>query len=172
MHARALEVVPYRRSGAFGLLAYTTMPHATPPFSLKATALSHGWHECSPMSWCEGGRCFQTIERDGTGVYRISVTQGSSSKRKVNLHVTIDGESVDDALVARFKKHIRLILGLDEDLSEFYAICADHPMLRVIPKIGAGRGLRSVSMAENIIKVLCSTNVNWTQAVKMINRLV
>lgn len=123
------------------------------------------------MSWCEGGRCFQTIERDRTGVFRISVTEGSSSKRKVNLHVTIDGESVDDVLVTRVRKDLRLILGLDEDLSEFYAICADHPMLRVIPKIGAGRGLRSVSMAENIIKVLCSTNVNWTQAVKMINRL-
>jgi 3-methyladenine DNA glycosylase/8-oxoguanine DNA glycosylase len=41
----------------------------------------------------------------------------------------------------------------------------------VIPRIGAGRLIRSASMAENIVKALCATNVNWTQAVKMINRL-
>ena len=142
-----------------------------PPFSLKATALSHGWHECSPMSWSEGGRCFQTIERHQNRVYRIWVTESSHRKGKVILKFTIEGEAIDGALVARFRKNLRLVLGLDRDLTEFYAICHKHPTLHVIPKIGAGRGLRSVSMEENIIKVLCSTNVNWTQAVKMINRL-
>jgi len=149
----------------------STTLEAKLPFSLKATALSHGWHECSPMSWSEGGRCFQVIERNGGTPYRVSVTEGTRRQRTVGLRATIEGDPLDAGLVDRICSNLRLTLGLDDDLAEFYAICREHPTLHVIPKIGAGRGLRSVSMTENIIKVLLATNVNWTQAVKMINRL-
>jgi 3-methyladenine DNA glycosylase/8-oxoguanine DNA glycosylase len=56
-------------------------------------------------------------------------------------------------------------------MAAFYGICEEHPTLHVLPRIGAGRGLRSVSMGENVIKAICGTNVTWSQAVKMINRL-
>lgn len=69
------------------------------------------------------------------------------------------------------KKRVRKTLSLDRDLSGFYAMCKKDPTLCVLEKIGAGRGIRSFSMTENIIKMLCATNVNWTQAVKMINRI-
>ncbi len=141
------------------------------PFSLKATVLSHGWHECSPMCWCEGGRCFQIIEREKGRVYRVSVIEAARRKGKITLRITIEGDAVNRQLVHRIRDNVRLMLGLDQDLSEFYAICREHPVLHVIPRIGAGRALRSVSVAENIIKMLCATNVTWTQAVKMINRL-
>ncbi len=143
----------------------------TPPFSLKATVLSHGWHECSPMSWSEGGRCFQIIARNRSEVYRISVTEKTRRQNEVTLKAMIEGQVIADSLVAGTRQRLRLILGLDRDLTEFYAICRQHPTLLVIPRIGAGRGLRSASMTENIIKALLATNVNWTQAVKMINRL-
>ncbi|UCC29209.1 MAG: hypothetical protein JSU86_13515 [Phycisphaerales bacterium] len=141
------------------------------PFTLKATALSHGWHECCPMSWSEGGRCFQIIERDGDRAYRVSVVEGARRKQRVTLRVTIEGDAIRSAWIPRVKENLRLVLGLDQDLTEFYAICGDHPTLHVIPRIGAGRALRSAAMTENIIKALCATNVNWTQAVKMINRI-
>lgn len=141
------------------------------PFSLKATVLSHGWHECAPMSWSEGGRCFQVIERDRGHVYRVSVVETGRARRKVELRLTIEGTEMGSDTVNRITARMRFVLALDRDLSEFYAICRDHPTLHVIPKIGAGRSLRSPSMTENIIKALCATNVNWTQAVKMINRI-
>ncbi len=153
------------------MLIHSTTLGVTPPFSLKATVLSHGWHECSPMSWCEGGQCFQTIERDQNRIHRVSVVEAARRKGKITLRMTIEGDTIDKPLVARVRNDLRVILGLDRDLSEFYAICREHPTLHVIPRIGAGRGLRSVSMTENIIKALCATNVTWTQAVKMINRL-
>lgn len=142
-----------------------------PPFSLKATVLSHGWHECAPMSWSEGGGCFQVIERLRKTPCRVSVVEGRRSKNRVRLNVTLEAERIDEDDVARIGRDLRVVLGLDRDLGEFYALCAEQAGLRLIPRIGAGRGLRSVSMAENIIKALCATNVNWTQAVKMINRL-
>lgn len=141
------------------------------PFSLKATALGHGWHECAPMSWSEGGRCFQIIERRKDRAYRVSVVETSRRKDKTSLRVTVEGDPVDATIMAQTKRNLRTVLGLDDDLAEFFDLCRKHSTLHVAPKIGAGYGLRSVCMAENILKVLLSTNVNWTQAVKMINRL-
>lgn len=141
------------------------------PFSLKATVLSHGWHECSPMSWCEGGRCFQIIERQGSSAFRVSVVEVAASARKMILALTADGEEVDEAMLESTIRRVRYMLGLDQDVAAFHAICTEHPVLHVIPLLGAGRLLRSASMDENIIKALCATNVNWTMAVKMINRI-
>lgn len=153
------------------------------PFSLKATALSHGWHECAPVSWCEGGGCFQVIQREKDKVYRVSVTPTQSAKRiksasgrtrrsqSTKLSVIVEGDTVSDQYMAVTKRHLRVMLGLDYDLSEFYQLCKTHPTLHVLEKMGAGRGLRSVCMVENLIKMICGTNVTWAQAVKMINRL-
>lgn len=141
------------------------------PFSLKATVLSHGWHECAPMSWSEGGACFQMIERDGDRAYRVSVTEERRRAKTVALRVRISGGPLSAALVDRFLENLRVSLGLDQDLSEFFDICRQHPTLHVLERIGAGRAVRSASMAENVIKTICGSNVNWTQAVKMINRL-
>ncbi len=123
------------------------------------------------MSWSEGGQCFQVIDRRRDRAYRVSVVEAGRTRRKVTLQVTIDGGDFDEGFVADACKRLRVILALDRELTEFYALCRDHPTLDVIPKIGAGRSLRSASMTENILKALCATNVNWTQAVKMINRL-
>ncbi len=141
------------------------------PFSLKATVLSHGWHECAPMSWCEEARCFQIIKRMRDRVFRVSVTEGSKTQTKVSLRVTIEGGDISDDVVHEMRKRIKCTLNLNQDRSRFYELCRNHPTLHVIEKIGAGRSIRSHSMTENIIKMLCATNVNWTQAVKMINRI-
>ncbi|MBI4716513.1 MAG: hypothetical protein HY763_01800 [Planctomycetes bacterium] len=140
-------------------------------FSLKATALSHGWHECAPMGWCEGGRCLQLVERFDGRAGRLTVRQAESTGDGSEIAVTIEGAEGDPDAAARVVADLRVTLGLDHDLSEFYELCAAHPALRVVPRIGAGRILRSASMTENILKALFATNVNWTQAVKMINRL-
>lgn len=141
------------------------------PFALKPTVLANGWHECHPMSWSEGGQCLQIIERDARRAYRVSVTEARRSAKSVSLAVTVDGNELTDGMLDRACADLRVVLGLDRDLSDFYALCAKHPTLRILRKIGAGRGLRSASMTENILKSLCQTNVAWAQAVKMINRI-
>ena len=123
------------------------------------------------MSWSEGGRCFQLVERDGNTAFRVAVLEAGRPRGRVSIRATIDAPDGGRGLVSRMRDNLRLILGLDHDLKEFFSLCRDHPRLHVLPRIGAGRGLRSASMAENIIKALCGTNVNWTQAVKMINRI-
>lgn len=150
---------------------HTTALSVRRPFSLKATVLSHGWHECSPMSWSEGGQCFQIIERDGNTAYRVSVVTKSQTARSVSLRVTIEGADITAAFVQKVCRRLRIVLGLDRNPAPFHDLCRNDPVLHVIPKIGAGRCLRSASMTENVIKAICGTNVTWNQAVKMINRL-
>lgn len=145
--------------------------HVSAPFSLKAVVLSHGWHECSPMSWSEGGRCFQTIDRYQDEVYRVSVTEGAKSRSRIALHVTADGRNLREGLGEWACNLVRRIFDLDRDLSEFYGFCEGHPTLRLVPRIGAGRLIRSPTMFENVVKTISFTNVNWSQAVKMINRV-
>ncbi|MDZ7725525.1 MAG: hypothetical protein U5R06_22545 [candidate division KSB1 bacterium] len=43
--------------------------------------------------------------------------------------------------------------------------------MKPVRKLGLGHLLRSESLYEDIIKSLCGTNVQWTQAVKMINNI-
>ncbi len=145
-----------------------TMPK---PFSLRATALSHGWHECAPLSWCEGGACLQVIERIGGEATRVSVTQAGRSAVGSRVRVQVEGPTVDDSVLEHVATRVRRMLQHGLDLGGFYAVVADHPRLAVLPRIGAGRLLRSASMFENVVKAICATNVNWTQAVKMINRV-
>lgn len=140
-------------------------------FHLKATVLSHGWHECAPMSWSEGGRCFQLIDRLIDRVVRVSVVPCDGTTGNSRVAVLIDGSELAEGDEVVILDRLSDVLGLNRDLSEFYALCAKHVALKAVPRIGAGRLLRSASMTENILKFLCSTNVNWTQAVKMINRI-
>jgi 3-methyladenine DNA glycosylase/8-oxoguanine DNA glycosylase len=144
---------------------------ASQPFTLKATVLSHGWHECAPMSWCEGGQCFQLIERIEKNVYRISVTEARRSAKYVSLNVLLEGPGIDKAAGQSLLQRVRVSLKLDHQLDAFHEVCRNHDMLRDVPRIGAGRLTHSRSMTENIVKALCATNVNWNQAVKMINRI-
>ncbi len=163
------------------MTARSTTIEPAKSFSLKATALSHGWHECSPLSWSEGGRCLQLIEGAKGQACRVSVTEHAApvsnrrptqvANRCHTLNITVEDSATDARFMDDTVKRVSLSLGVDRDLSEFYSLCRKHPALAVIPRIGAGRLIRSTSMAENILKTLCATNVNWTQAVKMINRL-
>ncbi len=141
------------------------------PFGLKSTVLGHGWHECAPISWCEAGACLQTIERVGAMPVRLSVTEISGRGRFARLRLTVEAEEVGDTLVTLMRERMCVMLRVDLDLDGFYALAADHPKLAPVVELGAGRLLRCSSMFENIIKAMCGTNVNWAQAIKMINRI-
>ena len=143
-------------------------------FDLKAVALSHGWHECSPLAWCEAGQCLQWIDRLGATPVRVSVlrTPRRSSAVPVQLELPDDWPAPErSAAVQRVTHRLRYLLAFDDDVTAFHELCAGHPTLHVLPRLGAGRLIRCPDLIENVVKVICGTNVKWTQAVKMINRI-
>ncbi|HEV8249433.1 MAG TPA: hypothetical protein VGQ15_05635 [Gaiellaceae bacterium] len=66
---------------------------------------------------------------------------------------------------------LRRMLNLDEDLSGFYAVAADDPVLAWVAR-GAGRMLRSPTVFEDVVKTICTTNCAWSATVRMVGALV
>ena len=62
---------------------------APQPFSLCPTVLSHGWHECPPMSWSAGGAGCQIIARDGGRPDRVPVVVSWLGKATLHLPGTV-----------------------------------------------------------------------------------
>ena len=123
------------------------------------------------MSWCEAGACLQVIERIGNVPVRLSMTQAAGTRSHVRIRLRIEASELRPADASLMRRRAAIMLRRDLDLSEFHAHVRSIPKLKPILRIGAGRILRNTSMAENIIKAQCAANVNWTQAVKMINRI-
>jgi 3-methyladenine DNA glycosylase/8-oxoguanine DNA glycosylase len=64
------------------------------------------------------------------------------------------------------------MLRLDEDLSDFHARCAASAAHRAAARLRFGRLLRSATLFEDIVKVICTCNVTWRQTVAMVGNLV
>jgi 3-methyladenine DNA glycosylase/8-oxoguanine DNA glycosylase len=66
----------------------------------------------------------------------------------------------------------RHILRLDDDLETFYLATGAIRSLRGLAKQGAGRLLRSPTVFEDLVKMICTTNCSWALTLKMVTGLV
>ena len=64
------------------------------------------------------------------------------------------------------------MLRLDEDFSEFYNLCKNKGGIWKGISNGIGRLLRSPSVFEDLVKVICTTNVQWDGTKRMVRKLV
>jgi len=67
---------------------------------------------------------------------------------------------------------LRICLRMDEDFSAFHAALRSSKEYRWIATARAGRLLRSPTVFEDTIKMICTTNCSWTQTVSMVNNIV
>jgi 3-methyladenine DNA glycosylase/8-oxoguanine DNA glycosylase len=138
-------------------------------FDLRATVLSHGYHELAPCRWEEGPiPTFHRIERLATrSVYRLAVRPAA---RGVVLRVT-GRDATEAEVLAPLAARMRRALRLDEDFADFHRLCRLDPALRPIARLGMGRLLRGTTLFEDLVKAIAWTNTTWRGAVSMIERL-
>lgn len=74
----------------------------------------------------------------------------------------------EEAILVR----IRRMFQLDIDIAEFMRFADRHPHLSHIREKRQGRMLRSPSLFEDVVKVICTTNTTWTQTKAMVSRIV
>jgi N-glycosylase/DNA lyase len=138
-----------------------------PNFSFRRTVASHGWYQLPPFAldtakW-ELSRVIDVGPKPPVTIFL--------TERKNHVRVTTSRPLTksEEAIVLRDARHI---LRLDDDLGPFYLTTADDPEFSWIGQQGAGRLLRSPTVYEDLVKMICTTNCSWALTLKMVHGLV
>src|SRR5215813_12552729 len=136
-------------------------------FSFKRTAISHGWYDLPPF---ELNQKVWTLTRViDLGKARPVTVDISEDRRgiKVSIHRNVGPRSLE-----KVSRDVRHMLRLDDDMSHFYNLVGNDPDFSWIAASGAGRLLRSPTVFEDTVKMMCTTNCSWALTDKMVNGLV
>ncbi|HJX89191.1 MAG TPA: hypothetical protein VJ372_01775 [Pyrinomonadaceae bacterium] len=141
---------------------------STPPtFNFQRTIISHGWCELQPFGINRPTWELTRVIDLGTKPPVTVIIKGR--KRAVLLKLSRKLGQTDTALVVRDVRHI---LRLDDSLEDFYHLMNTEPGFNWIPEQGAGRMLRSPTVFEDLVKMICTTNCSWSLTEKMVTGLV
>jgi len=143
---------------------------ATPvDFDFWRTAYSHGWCDLPPFSFDSNLR---TLSRVLTLNEHTAVNCRLAAGPR-SVHVLVSASAKLSAADRRqIQEQLRSCLRLGEDFGAFYDKAREHPLYRWIPRSGAGRLLRSPTVFEDTLKMLCTTNCTWALTRIMVTRLV
>ena len=140
----------------------------TPPdFNFHRTVLSHGWCELVPFE-LDRTRWVLTRVLDVGGAKPVTV-KISSSRRGLKV---LTSRPVGATAAAKIGRDVRHMLRLDDNLGPFYQKMSGDPDFTWITTQGAGRLLRSPTVYEDLVKMICTTNCSWALTEKMVNSLV
>jgi len=141
---------------------------ATPRnFNYQRTMISHGWCELLPFKFDQD---HWTLERviDFADTKPI-VVKITGTKRELRIETS---GRLSKAGTDKVVRDIRHIFRLDDDMKPFYKTVSTHPEFSWIADQGAGRMLRSPSVFEDLVKMICTTNCSWALTKKMVTGLV
>lgn len=137
------------------------------PFDFDLIVRSHGWYTLPTFQYDADNRSLHFIAAAPWGPCAIQVSNRSPGMLRIR------ASSVPDpASRAWIRSTVRRVFSLDQDLTPFYTLCQNDPSLRWVARRGAGRILRSNTVWEDLLKVLCTTNCSWALTTKMVERLV
>lgn len=143
------------------------------PFQFAETAYSHGWVVLAPNAWDEG---LETVERihmlDSGRVVRL-ILAASAGGTSDEIDVTVDHAGPLPPPARReIRGAVTRMLRLDEDLGPFYELCRDRGGRWERVTRGLGRLLRSPTVFEDVVKTICTTNIQWGGTKRMVRELV
>lgn len=141
---------------------------ATPRnFNFKRTVISHGWCELLPFK-CDRDKWVleRVIDLGGTNPVLVKIT-GNKRGLQIDTSARLSKASAEEVIRA-----VRHIFRLDDDMSPFYSSIVSDPDFSWIANQGAGRMLRSPTVFEDLVKMICTTNCSWALTEKMVTGLV
>ncbi|MDX6498017.1 MAG: hypothetical protein QOG23_1277 [Blastocatellia bacterium] len=136
-------------------------------FNFRRTVLSHGWCALLP---------FEFDQKKWTLVRVLDLQQGEPvtveiSQKRGGITVKTS-RRVGKQAAAGIERDVRHMFRLDDDLGEFYQALAAEPDFAWVAHEGAGRLLRSPTVFEDLVKMICTTNCSWALTEKMVSGLV
>ncbi|HJT66452.1 MAG TPA: hypothetical protein VJ749_08365 [Pyrinomonadaceae bacterium] len=136
-------------------------------FNFRRTVISHGWYDLLPFSLDSEKWMLTRVIDLGDKPPVTIVMEG----RKGYVRVTTS-RSLNEREIAKVTRDARHVLRLDDDLEPFYLATGADPEFGWIATQGAGRMLRSPTVFEDLVKMICTTNCSWALTVKMVTGLV
>jgi 3-methyladenine DNA glycosylase/8-oxoguanine DNA glycosylase len=138
------------------------------PVDLWRTIVSHGVASLPPAEVDEDAQVMTiTLPVAGARPRTVRIRQGRAGKARVD----VLGPALGSRSRARLKDSVRKVLNLGEDLSPLYEVAASDPELEWIA-YGAGRMARGVTVFEDVVKTICTTNCTWSATQRMVGALV
>ncbi len=136
-------------------------------FSFKRTVISHGWCELLPFKLDrEKWILTRTLDLKGTRPVTLTIT---GTKRGLRIKAS---KPLGQAAAKQVERDVRHMLRLDDNIEAFYRLLSDDADFNWIPAQGAGRLLRSPTVFEDLVKMICTTNCSWALTEKMVTGLV
>src|SRR6476619_2469638 len=141
---------------------------STPPtFNFQRTVISHGWYGLLPFEFQRNKwKLIRVLERGSKTPVTVTLT---ATKRSVKI-------STDTALAKKDSEKVvsdvRHMLRLDDNLEQFYSTTKGDSDFGWIAVQGAGRLLRSPTVFEDLVKMICTTNCSWALTLKMVHGMV
>jgi N-glycosylase/DNA lyase len=136
-------------------------------FSFRRTVASHGWYQLPPFALdTKKWELTRVIDLGAKPPVTVFMT---SLKRHIRVRPARPLTKPEAAIVLRDCRHV---LRLDDDLSDFYLATSADPDFSWVEAQGAGRLLRSPTVFEDLVKMICTTNCSWALTLKMVHGLV
>ncbi len=126
-------------------------------FNFWRTVYSHGWCALQPFEVVKEKQQLKRVIGLLNGK-KLVISLEQSSKEKLNISMDAVMTTMEKREIA---KQVSVCLRIDEDFSEFYREARKHKNFNWIPKAGAGRLLRSPTVFEDVVKMICTTNCSW-----------
>ena len=136
-------------------------------FSFRRTVRSHGWYALLPFEFdSDTWTLTRVIDLDNAKPVTITI---SDAKRGVVVETSrAVGKRASEKIIA----DVRHMFRLDDDMNTFYQEMSHEPDFSWIATEGAGRLLRSPTVFEDLVKMMCTTNCSWALTEKMVGGLV
>ncbi len=136
-------------------------------FSFRRTVASHGWYQLLPFAL--DTQKWQLTRVIDLGAKQPATIFMTARKNHVRVDTSRPLTKAETAIALRDARHI---LRLDDNLESFYLATASDPEFAWIGEQGAGRMLRSPTVFEDLVKMICTTNCSWALTLKMVTGLV
>ena len=141
-------------------------------FDFRNLALFHGWAFLSPFIWDDSvGALTRPLRVGRERAVRVCLRARRKAGKTLVL-ARIDGErSLTPAARKAVRRQVRRMLCLDQDFTEFHAVCRGDPVLGFVSLTKAGGLLRAPCAFEDLVKTVCTTNCDWRNTRRMCERL-
>jgi N-glycosylase/DNA lyase len=129
--------------------------------------LSHGWCVLLPFEFDRAGWILTRV----LDLNRGQPVTVKVSPRKGGMMIDIS-RRVGERAAEQILRDVRHMFRLDDDLQSFYEQVSSDPEFTWIAQQGAGRLLRSPTVYEDLVKMICTTNCSWALTEKMVTAIV